>query len=132
MLKMPPKYAVAAKGDRTVDGITFDSKGEMKRYLELKFAEKAGLIKDLQLQFAFEVYIEEQKYCTYTCDFSYIEAKTGKIIYEEVKSTGSVKDAAYKLRKKAAELYHGVKITEFIMGWNPKLTKKKKRVRVKR
>jgi hypothetical protein len=51
------------------------------------------------------------------------------VIYEEVKSTGSVKDAAYRLRKKAAELYHGVKITEFLIGWNPKLTRKKKRVK---
>jgi len=126
---MPPKYKVSPKADRTFDGITFDSKGEAKRYLELKLAEKGGLIQDLQLQYGFDVYINDQKYCTYTCDFSYIDTKSGKVIYEEVKSTGSVKDAAYRLRKKAAELYHGVKITEFLIGWNPKLTRKKKRVK---
>jgi len=46
MLKMPPKFKVSPKADRTFDGITFDSKGEAKRYLELKLAEKAGAIKD--------------------------------------------------------------------------------------
>ena len=129
---MPPKFKVSPKADRTFDGITFDSQGEAKRYLELKLAEKAGAIKDLQLQYGFDVYIEERKYCTYTCDFSYIDAKSGDCIYEDVKSTGTAKDAAYRLRKKAAELYHGVKITEYLIGWNPKLTKKKKKARVKK
>ena len=37
----------------TVDGFTFDSKKEAKRYLELKQMEKDGLINDLQLQVPF-------------------------------------------------------------------------------
>jgi hypothetical protein len=50
---------------------------------------------------------------------------TGKVIIEEVKSTGTMKDAAYRLRKKAAELYHGIEVTVYIVGWKPKrLTKK--------
>lgn len=130
---MTPRFKVSAKEDRTVDGITFDSKGEMKRYLDLKLAVKAGLIRDLQLQFAFQVAIGGRHYCTYTADFSYIDVPTGRVIYEDVKSTGTAKDAAYKLRKKAAELYHGVKITEFLIGWKPKaLTRKKKKITVKK
>jgi len=38
------KYNVAPKQARTVDGITFDSKAEMTRYLDLKILEKAGEI----------------------------------------------------------------------------------------
>ena len=39
----------------TVDGFTFDSKKEAKRYLELKQMEKDGLIHKLQLQVPFEL-----------------------------------------------------------------------------
>ena len=39
----------------TVDGITFDSKKESRRYLELKQMEAAGEIHDLQLQVPFEL-----------------------------------------------------------------------------
>lgn len=39
----------------TVDGFTFDSKKEAKRYLELKQMEKDGLIHNLQLQVPFEL-----------------------------------------------------------------------------
>jgi len=130
---MTPRFKVSPKEDRTIDGITFDSKGEMKRYLDLKLAQKAGEIKDLQLQYEFPVQIDGKHYCTYTADFSYIEARTGKAIYEDTKSTGTAKDPAYRLRKKAAELYYGVKITEFLIGWKPKtLTRKKKKITVKK
>jgi hypothetical protein len=124
---MTPRFKVSAKEDRTADGIVFDSKGEMNRYLDLKLAEKAGVIRDLLLQCDFVVSINDKHFCTYTADFSYIDVIADKIIYEDVKSTGTAKDAAYRLRKKAAELYYGVKITEFLVGWKPK--KKKKWIR---
>ena len=38
-----------------VDGITFDSKREAKRYCELKLLVKAKVIKDLRLQVPFEL-----------------------------------------------------------------------------
>jgi len=122
---MPVKYKVAPKTERTLDGIVFDSKREAARYADLKLAEKAGHIKNLVLQPEYPVQINGKHYCTYTPDFKYTEALTGKEIIEEVKSTGTMKDAAYRLRKKAAELYHGVEITVYIVGWKPKrLTKK--------
>ena len=122
---MPVKYKVAPKSERTIDGIVFDSKREASRYSDLKLAERANLIKNLTLQPEYPVQINGKHYCTYTPDFKYTEAATGKEIIEEVKSTGTMKDAAYRLRKKAAELYHGVEITVFIVGWKPKrLTKK--------
>ena len=39
----------------TIDGITFDSKREMKRYCELKLLEKAGEISGLELQPEFDI-----------------------------------------------------------------------------
>jgi len=122
---MPVKYKVVPQIERTIDGIIFDSKREAARYAQLKLAEKAGFVKDLILQPEYPVQINGKHYCTYTPDFKYTEAETGKVIIEEVKSTGTMKDPAYRLRKKAAELYHGIEITVFIMGWKPKrLTKK--------
>ena len=44
------KYGVAPPEERTVGDIVFDSKGEMKRYLELKALEAGGVIADLDCQ----------------------------------------------------------------------------------
>ena len=109
-----PRFPVAAKERRTVDGIVFDSLGEAKRYGVLKLSQRAGLIDKLELQPEFHVEINGKKLCCYTADFSYLTVPEGKLVYEDTKSTGTSKDAAYKLRKKAAELYYGVKITEVI------------------
>ena len=108
------RFAVSAKIDRTLDGIVFDSKKEASRYAELKLLERAGEILGLVMQPAFEVEINGSHFCTFTADFAYYErARLGRII-EDVKSTGTAKDSAYRLRKKAAELAHGIKVIEVI------------------
>ena len=63
-----------------VDGITFDSKAEANRYIELKMLEKAGYIKQLKLQPKFtlqESYKNNKgqtiRAITYIADFSYTE-----------------------------------------------------------
>ena len=85
-------------------GIKFDSKREMQRYIVLKDAEVKGLIKDLQMQVKFELipavketYIKhlktKDKECertlqlpiTYTCDFAY--TKDGELVVEDVKAS---------------------------------------------
>ena len=48
-----------------VDGITFDSKKEAKRYSELKIMEKAGIIATLRLQPEFKCMVKGKKVCTY-------------------------------------------------------------------
>jgi len=108
MKKNKNRFNVSPIEDRTLDGIAFASKKEMKRYAELKLWVKARQIMDLELQPEFRVSINNQHYCTYTADFAYTE--NGERIIEELKSTGTAKDAAYRLRKKAAELFHGIKI----------------------
>ena len=111
---MPPRFKVSPKADRTLDGITFDSKKEMMRYAELKLLQRAGCISDLECQIACPVSISGKKFCTYTMDFRYFDKKAARWILEEVKSSGTAKDEAYKLRRKAAELYWDMKITEVI------------------
>lgn len=99
---------------QTIDGHKFPSKKEAMRYLALKHLERAGEIAGIELQPKFPVLIKGQPYCTYTADFAYFDKRADKLIYEEVKSSGSRKEPAYRLRKKAAELYHGVTITEVV------------------
>ena len=66
-------------------GITFDSKKEAERYLELKTLEKACIIEDLKLQVPFEL-LEKQKGergVKYIVDFTYTEK--GQKVAEDVK-----------------------------------------------
>jgi hypothetical protein len=99
---------------RTVDGIIFDSKKEAHRYQELRLLERAGQIRNLKLQQKFPVEIKGKHFCNYTADFVYFDCKLYRTVVEDTKSTGTAKDAAYRLRKKAAELHHEIKVDEVI------------------
>ena len=112
-----PRFAVAPKEQRTVDGVVFASKKEATRYRELQLLELAGLIRKLTLQPRFPVFIDGQAFCVYRADFSYdkhIALSCWEKVIEEVKSSGTAKDSAYRLRRKAAELYFGITVTEVI------------------
>lgn len=88
-----------------VDGIKFDSKKESKRYLELKLLERAGEIKDLELQKEFELQPSFKKNgktyrkITYKADFCYFSIKDNKYICEDVKSPAT-KTQVYMIKKK--------------------------------
>jgi len=84
-----------------IDGITFDSKKESKRYIELKRRQELGEISSLELQPPFLLQEgfkrDGKKYrpITYIADFKYIE--NGKVIVEDVKG---FKTPEYKIKKK--------------------------------
>lgn len=89
-----------------VDGITFDSKAEARRYGELKIMERAGEIADLVLQPAFEL---QEGYCvngrkvrpiTYRADFEYTDTRTGSTVVEDVKGAETPE---FKLKRKLFE-----------------------------
>lgn len=109
------RFQVAPKIERTIDGITFASKKEATRYANLKLMEKQGFIRDLMIQKKFPVEINGEPYTNYSADFVYFDCDLGKTLIEDVKSSGTKKDAAFRLRKKAAELFYGIKITEVIL-----------------
>lgn len=111
---MRSRFKVSPKNQRTVDGIVFDSKKEAMRYAELKLLERAGKILHLVMQKSFRVQIAGKHFCTYTADFLYYDRDLDRLVIEDVKSTGTAKDAAYKLRKKAAEIFHGIEVTEVV------------------
>ncbi|MGP1594736.1 MAG: DUF1064 domain-containing protein [Treponema sp.] len=94
----PHKYKVTSKERRSIDGITFDSMAEMRRYLELKMLENSGVITSLELQPKFLLIPKTEKggrAVYYKADFKY--TKDGKTVYEDVKG---VKTDVYKLKKK--------------------------------
>lgn len=67
-----------------VDGIKFPSKGEARRWFELKLLEKGGAIKDLKRQVRFDLTGRRgSKVGIYTLDFAYLE--NGRSVVEEFK-----------------------------------------------
>jgi len=63
----------------TINGTTFDSAKEAKRFLELQLLEQHGIIQNLSLQPSFEIVITKK----YKADFQYTE--DGQTIIEDVK-----------------------------------------------
>ena len=100
-----------------VDGITFDSKKEAKRYSELKMMEKAGIIATLRLQPEFKCMVKGKKVCTYKADFEYLmvdeEGPDVQIGYYMVEDVKGFKTPVYRLKKKLVEAcYPGTVIKE--------------------
>lgn len=114
-----------------VDGITFASKREMHRYLELKTLEAAGEITNLELQRKYvlipayrehtnEVYTKGknkgqfkqgkiiERECAYFADFDYV-TKDGKHIVEDTKG---MKTKEYIIKRKLMLHEYGIRITE--------------------
>lgn len=113
-----------------IDGHRFASGIEATRYGELRLLERAGVIKGLVCHPPYKVSIGSLHFCTYTADFAYQRRAllkspgAGKTtagplyqwlsIVEEVKSKATRKETAYRLRRKAAELFHGITVTEVV------------------
>lgn len=81
-----------------VDGHSFASKAEARRYGELKLLERAGEITHLQLQPSFPLEVQGKKIGRFTGDFAYVEHDT--CVVEDVKSPATANNTAYRLRKK--------------------------------
>lgn len=105
-MKAPSKY----RNVKTeVDGITFASKAEAKRYSELKLLERAGKIKELHLQPRYPLTVEGEKICTYVGDFLYRDPLTGNYVLEDVKG---VRTAAYNIKRKLVKAIYKIDIVE--------------------
>ena len=109
------KYGAVAT---TVDGIRFASQKEAARYCELKILEKAGVVKDIEIQPKFALCVPlhgrtnvHVKVGTYRADFRYREGPRGILVIEDVKSAGT-RTTAYRLRKRMVEAQYGITIRE--------------------
>lgn len=109
--RRPSKYN-AIKTD--VDGVTFDSKAEARRYAELKLMQQGGLIQGLVLQPRFPLLVNDQKVGIYVADFQYWDLEEQTSVVEDVKSPAT-KTAIYRLKKKIVHAIYGFDIQE-VMG----------------
>jgi len=99
----------------SVNGITFDSKHEAHRYIELMYMERAKLISDLQLQVRFELIPNQYKNgklierrAEYVADFVYCDA-CGDTVVEDAKGC---RTDVYRLKKKLMLEKYGIEIQE--------------------
>lgn len=126
----PPVKSKYNARKKEVDGITFDSVKESRRYQQLKALEKAGLISELELQKKFVLIpaIREadsvgarggikkgkiiEREVAYYADF-YYKDKNGNTIVEDVK--GCKIGGAYqifKIKKKLMLWRYGIQVKE--------------------
>jgi hypothetical protein len=113
----------------TVDGITFDSLKEAKRWKELSLMQHSGMIQDLQRQVKFVLIPAQrepdtigkrggvhkgkllERECAYVADFVYKEK--GETVVEDVK--GYKDGAAYNIftiKRKMVLFFYGIHIKE--------------------
>jgi len=105
-----------------VNGITFDSKGEAERYMELLALQEAGQISDLRLQVRFPLVIQGE-YGTvqreYRADFVYVQ--DGHRIVEDYKGH---RTREYQFKRDLMRALHGIEIKETGRVNNPRLKSK--------
>lgn len=97
------------------DGYTFDSIREKNYYIKLKLLEKAGKIKELELQKEFELQPsfklnnKTSRKITYRADFTYKTTEDDKLHVIDVKG---FRTDVYKLKKKLFEYKYRIEIEE--------------------
>lgn len=105
-----PKY-----GNRkvTIDGITFASAKEGRRYSELKLLERAGEIAELRLQPRFPLTVNGVKVCTYVGDFAYHHTFRGAVMAQQtVEDVKGFRTREYLIKAKLFRAVHGYPVTE--------------------
>lgn len=101
-----------------VDGLTFDSQREARRYQELQVLAARNLIEDLRTQVAFELapgvkFSDESRRkpaLRYVADFVY--RQDGRQVVEDVKSTITAKAAAYRIKRHLMLAVHNIEVKE--------------------
>ena len=101
-----------------LDGITFDSQKEARRWQELRFLLRAGVITNLQRQTPFELIPAQkdetgkllERAVTYKADFTYWD-EHGNFIVEDVKSEAT-RTREFIIKRKLMLKVHGIRIKE--------------------
>lgn len=106
----------------TIDGITFASAKEGRRYKELKLLERAGVIDNLKLQTKFLLIPSQydtvtingkeksrcvERACVYIADFTYLE--NGALVVEDSKG---YRTDEYRIKRKLMLERYGIRIRE--------------------
>lgn len=99
----------------TIDGITFDSRREARRWAQLQLLERAGEIENLRRQVVVPLegrdgplLARKGRQMRITVDFAYLDLSTGLTIYEDAKGFAT---RDYEVRRAVAAA-QGVEIVE--------------------
>lgn len=116
MAKPPPRRHKYGAVKTTVDGITFDSKGEADRYCTLKIRERRREISNLRLQPSYPCVVNGVLITTYIGDFCYMEEidergrdQTPVRVVEDFKGYAT---PDYILKRKLVLAVYGIEIRE--------------------
>ena len=101
-----------------LDGKTFDSRKEARRWQELRYLLRAGVISRLERQTPFELIPAQrdetgkllERAVTYRADFTYWD-ENGRFIVEDVKSEAT-RTREYIIKRKLLLYRHGIRIRE--------------------
>lgn len=91
-----------------IDGYTFDSLMEGRRYNELKLLNQSGRIDGIFVHPAFSIFIKEVFICKVILDFGYFDNDKLDTVYEDVKGC---KTALSSLKKKLVEAQYSITVT---------------------
>ena len=91
-----------------IDGLKFDSKGEARRWQELKLLERGGVITDLQRQVKYPLMCAGKLIANFIADYAYTEG--GKMVVEDFKSHATI-TPVFRLKAKLFEANYGFPIT---------------------
>jgi hypothetical protein len=89
------------------DGMTFDSKAERGRWMDLRLIEKVGDIAELRRQVVYPLDVNGVHICDYKADFTYL-GKDGLV----VEDSKGYRTREYMMKAKLMLACHGIKILE--------------------
>jgi hypothetical protein len=107
--KAQPKQSKFGNQRCEYKGMKFDSLRERKRFIELEFLEKEGLVRDLRRQVEYELNEGGTHSLKYIADFVYVDCDTSDLVVEDSKGAKTV---VYKKKKKLMLKIHGITIKE--------------------
>lgn len=107
-MKGEPKPSKFGNRKTTVDGITFASGREARRYGTLKLMERAGEITDLKLQPRFPLTVNGKLVATYVGDFEFV-TRAGVRVVEDSKG---FRTPEFIIKSRLFEAIHGFPVRE--------------------
>lgn len=101
------------------EGHRFDSKLELKRYMELRTMQAAKLISELKVHPEFALHSPDpngtpRRVCAYIADFSYV--RDGKLVVEDCKNAVTRANSTYRLKRAMLQIEYGLTIVEILRG----------------
>lgn len=98
-----------------VDGVTFHSQGEYRRWLELRALENMGALERLDRQVRLPLVIDGTKVGTWVADFRYFQ--NNRTVFEDYKSRFTAKLPEWRFKERVIRaLYRNAEIRVHIGG----------------